>query len=189
MTQKGCTDPTCHFQGPKSTALPGFCTNTAGMLSNAEINLIVAAQENGTSYWYDTDSNSNILVYQDDQWVSYMDDTTKASRAAYYRGLGFLGTVDWAVDLQEFQSDDDGNPNDDDDDAGLPVAPPMPACTATYQTMDELDAAADSIPPDCKGIYTVMTLSNVLNAAVNSYKDMMSVIGTYTPIALADRLC
>lgn len=173
MAQPGCTGSMCPFKGPASAATPGKCTAAAGYISNAEINEIIASKAPGTKAWYDKESNSNIVVYGADQWVAYMDDNTKKSRTNYYKSLGFLGTVDWALDLQEYRDDDEGDPFDDDDDDDLPPAKPLPECKANFNTMEDLDAAAGSIPDNCKTVYTVATLSNVLNTALASYRDMM----------------
>jgi chitinase len=170
MTQARCTGPTCGFGGPGSTATPGRCTVTAGYISNAEIYEIIDLNETNTQTWYDTNSNSDILVYNGNQWVAFMSDDTKTSRTNYYRSLNLGGTVDWAVDLQEF-TDDDREPYGNDD--GLPPTGPMPPCDASYNTLEDLDAAAGSIPFQCKATYLVDTLSKVLTNAVNSYNDMM----------------
>lgn len=153
------------------TAQVGDCTNTAGYISNAEIELLVGSEDEGTSSWYDDESNSNMAIFGGNTWVAYMDDATRGTRTSYYTGLGFLGTVDWAVDLLEF-GDDDSDP-DDDDDEDLPDTGPLPPCDQTYATMEDLDAAADSIPDNCKALYTVATLQSVLSASVKSYTDMM----------------
>jgi hypothetical protein len=54
----------------------------------------------GGLYVIDEKSNSNIMVWNQTQWAAYMDDDIKATRAQLYQGLNFLGTADWAVDLQ-----------------------------------------------------------------------------------------
>ena len=172
MMDQKCTGDDCSFKGPDSAADVGECTQTAGILANAEIDRIISFADPGTSAWYDTDSNSNILVFNS-TWVSYMDDTTKDSRTGYYKDLGFLGTVDWTVDLQQFQDDDDGNPDGDEEDQ-LPPSKPLTVCDASFNTMDDLDAAADTIPDDCKAIYTVATLSSSLDAAMKNYTDMLN---------------
>lgn len=169
MTSKACTGPTCGFQGPKSGATPGRCTNTAGYLANAEILEILSLNDTGVKSWYDKASDSNIVQYKDNQWVAYMDDDTKEARTQYYKDMGFLGTVDWAVDLQDFT--DDGDPSGDDDDGPLPDYDP-PSCTATFATIEDLDGATN-IPDACKAQYIVSTLSNVLNTAIQNYTAMM----------------
>jgi chitinase len=117
MATPGCTTPECRYTGGASGAYPGPCTGTAGYIADAEINAILG----GTGSWktpdgslqaissyssyFDTDSNSNIAVYDSTQWVGYMDDSVKASRKTLYQGLNFAGIIDWAIDLQGFNGD------------------------------------------------------------------------------------
>lgn len=98
MTTPGCTGPDCTYEGPTSKATQGSCTVTNGYLAYAEINQIIATNQNIQRF--KDDSDSNILVYNSNQWVAYMDDTTKAGRISTYRGWKFRGSSDWAVDLQ-----------------------------------------------------------------------------------------
>jgi len=101
MAEAGCTGPTCKFTGsPRvSNAAKGRCTDTAGYISNAEIGEVISHGK-VTKQW--KEAGSNILVYNDTEWVAYMDDSTKSARRTYYTWLNFAGTSDWAVDLQEF---------------------------------------------------------------------------------------
>lgn len=172
LTQPGCFNSTCTFGGPGSTATPGSCTNTAGYISEAEINqiLIINDTTSKPQRWWDPKSATNILVYNDNQWVSYLEPEKKEQRTQDYVKSHFGGIVDWAVDLKEFGSDD-GNPNYDEEN-DEPLTDP-PVCDATYATLEDLDAVANSIDEDCKGIYLTQTLSNVLGAALKNYTDMM----------------
>ncbi|OBT82848.1 hypothetical protein VE02_08437 [Pseudogymnoascus sp. 03VT05] len=110
MTKAGCTGIECTFVGPESAAEKGPCTDTAGYISHAEITSIVAkggslnARDGGVKMWFDEESHSNMLVYNDVQWVAYMDPKTKADRTDKYKKLNLGGTTDWAVDLQTYQS-------------------------------------------------------------------------------------
>lgn len=97
MTTPGCSGPMCTYTGPSSGATPGECTGTAGYISNGEIKQII--QCNPTAALTKDNAGGNILTYNGDQWVSYMDDITKASRTAQYKSLNFLGTTDWAISL------------------------------------------------------------------------------------------
>ncbi|KAK3940475.1 killer toxin alpha/beta [Diplogelasinospora grovesii] len=171
MTQPGCIGPTCPFSGPDSTAEPGQCTVTAGYISNAEIDDLINLDDATTISAYDAASDSNILVYGS-TWVAYMDDTTKASRVSAYQALNFAGTVDWAVDLQAF-TDDDGSPDGSDDEDDLPDSANLSPCTDTYNTIDDLDAAADSIPDHCATIYTLQVLRALLSQTLSNYTDMI----------------
>jgi hypothetical protein len=107
MTDSSCTGPQCTFVGPESTATKGECTGTAGYISNAEIDKIIASGAGRT--YFDTFADSDILVYGSD-WVAYMTDTTKARRTSLYKSYNFGGTTDWAVDLAKFMPDGEDNP-------------------------------------------------------------------------------
>lgn len=133
MTTPGCTGPMCTYTGGESGAYPGPCTGTAGYIANAEINAIL----DGTGFWktpsgalqpitsyssyFDTDSHSNVAVYESTQWVGYMDNTVKADRTALYKLLNMGGVVDWAIDLDGFGGDSIG---DSDPSADVVYPPP-----------------------------------------------------------------
>jgi hypothetical protein len=98
MTGVSCQTPTCrHMDGKNSTATLGRCTKTAGMLANAEIEDIIK-QNLGRTH-YDPASDSDILIYDNDNWVSYMSESTKKNRTDLYKSMNFGGVSDYAVDL------------------------------------------------------------------------------------------
>ncbi|KAL3475669.1 glycoside hydrolase superfamily [Aspergillus californicus] len=113
MTKAGCTWPECTFVGPTTAATPGICTRTPGVLANAEIEELIIEGDINESY-YDVGSDSNILVYNDTQWVAYMGKYTTKRRIEYYKRLKFGGYANWAVDLTAW-SGDDGDPDGDED--------------------------------------------------------------------------
>lgn len=128
MEDPGCTGPMCTYTGKASGATPGRCTTTAGYISNAEIRDILAS--NPTARKFSDGDGADVLVYNDDQWVSYMDDDTKARRISMYRGMNFLGTTDWAISLDSagllddnsdgnHAGDDSSDDSDDSTDLGL----------------------------------------------------------------------
>jgi GH18 family chitinase len=100
MAQAGCTGPMCRFTGSASVsnAAKGACTDTGGYIASAEIRDIIN-QGGNINTFYDEPSDSDILVYQDTEWVAWMNDETKANRVAWYRSLNLGGVSDWAVDL------------------------------------------------------------------------------------------
>jgi hypothetical protein len=107
MSQAGCSGPQCTFTGTAvdSKATPGRCTGTGGYLSNAEILEIIADRRRSgrvNANYIDPDSHTNILVYDDTQWVGWMDDDVKASRIETYKSFTFGGTADWATDLRTY---------------------------------------------------------------------------------------
>lgn len=101
MAEAGCDGPLCKFTGTAriSNAAKGRCTDTAGYISNAEIAEIIASGRVNKQWM---EAGSNIMVYDDTEWVAYMDDNLKAVRSKVYDFFNFAGTTDWAVDLQEF---------------------------------------------------------------------------------------
>jgi GH18 family chitinase len=101
MAQSGCDSPQCTFTGSarQSNAAKGRCTDTSGYISNAEIDEIIELG-NVNKRW--TAEGSNIMVYNDTEWVAWMDDGMKTYREEFYDSYNFAGTTDWAVDLQEF---------------------------------------------------------------------------------------
>ncbi|RHZ49309.1 hypothetical protein CDV55_101421 [Aspergillus turcosus] len=100
MTEAGCYTEMCTYTGPNSGAFPGPCTNTAGYLSNWEINQIISnSQWSGTADQYYSEVAGDILVYDSTQWVSWMKPSTYDSRSSWAQGLNFGGVCDWAMDL------------------------------------------------------------------------------------------
>lgn len=106
MTTANCTGPDCTYTGPDSGATPGRCTQTTGYFSNVEIYEIISTNPN-VQVLFDDDSDSDIIVYNDTQWVGYMTNTTKSTRTTYYKGLNMGGTTEWAIDLEQFIDDPD----------------------------------------------------------------------------------
>lgn len=104
MAEAGCITPDCQFTGTRlqSNAEPGPCTNTAGCISNAEIEDILKNSSRVNNHFVDSLSNSNILVYDDMQWVAYMDSNIREFRTNAYKRFGMGGTTLWATDLEEF---------------------------------------------------------------------------------------
>ncbi|KAK2601575.1 hypothetical protein QQS21_004893 [Conoideocrella luteorostrata] len=107
MAQDGCWGPLCDFTGSRtsSDAKPGRCTKTGGYISYAEINEIIKRGGSEVRVFHDGESNSDIMLNQGD-YISYMTPTTKDTRREDWKGLNFAGSIDWAVDLQSFTSDD-----------------------------------------------------------------------------------
>ncbi|KAL4920724.1 glycoside hydrolase superfamily [Aspergillus aurantiobrunneus] len=98
MTDADCTGPECRFEGPQTAAIPGACTGTPGILAIAEIEALMIEGDINKVY-YDPGSDSNILVYNDTQWVAFMSQSTMRRRVEYYRNLNFGGYANWAIDL------------------------------------------------------------------------------------------
>ncbi|KAJ5927853.1 hypothetical protein N7466_006809 [Penicillium verhagenii] len=99
MTTAGCYTSDCTWD---AAGAAGPCTDTAGYISNAEINQILAENSNSEQLFSSGD-DSDIVVYNDTQWVAYMTNTTKSTRTAYYETFNFAGTSEWAIDLEEYE--------------------------------------------------------------------------------------
>lgn len=104
MNTPGCWTEQCTYTGPDSGAYPGRCTNTSGYISDYEIGLILKQNPSVQKQW-DAGSYSNIVVFNNTQWVAYMDADNKDTRKALFPGFAFLGSADWAVDLQSETGD------------------------------------------------------------------------------------
>ncbi|KAF4961834.1 hypothetical protein FSARC_10042, partial [Fusarium sarcochroum] len=104
MTEVDCYGPDCFYNGNKleSPAKKGKCTGTGGYIADAEINEILKDNNRVTQHYVDKTSHSDILVYDNTEWVSYMSSTTKLAREVLYTAWGMGGTTDWAIDLQTY---------------------------------------------------------------------------------------
>jgi chitinase len=105
MVQPGCWGPDCRFVGPESGATPGRCTNESGYISNYEIREIIAADP---SVMVHTDEHGDILVYNGNQWVSWLSKSSYDARESWIKGLNFGGISDWALDLDDEYGTDPG---------------------------------------------------------------------------------
>ncbi|KAK4208461.1 hypothetical protein QBC37DRAFT_405251 [Rhypophila decipiens] len=119
MAQERCSGPMCEFTGSQtqSDANPGRCTDTGGYLAAAEIMEIIQKGD-GAKTFHDSDSNSDIMLYQGD-YISYMTPSTKDTRRSDWEELKFAGSIDWALDLQTFGKDDmEVDPDRDENSTG-----------------------------------------------------------------------
>jgi hypothetical protein len=108
IQKAGCTGPQYRFVGVgenyTSAAAPGRCTDTRGYIGEWEIRDIIARYEGGIEMgdddtagyrrWHDDETDSDILVYDDTEWVAWMDYETKLRRWVKYMGWNFGGTSD-----------------------------------------------------------------------------------------------
>ncbi|KAF2150413.1 glycoside hydrolase family 18 protein, partial [Myriangium duriaei CBS 260.36] len=98
MTTPGCWGEMCTYTGPASGATPGRCTGVSGYISNWEIREIM--NNGGASVQqYHSLAAGDIVVYDDDQWISWVSDSTYNMRSTYAQSKGIGGTSDWAIDL------------------------------------------------------------------------------------------
>lgn len=104
MAEAGCWGPQCLYTGDRlnSAAKAGKCTGTAGYIADAEIAEIMKDESRVVKSFVDSSSNSDILVYDETEWVGYMSAATKKTRTTLYNAWGLGGTSDWASDLQSY---------------------------------------------------------------------------------------
>jgi GH18 family chitinase len=133
MTDPGCTGPMCTYTGPDSGAQLAPCTQTAGYIANAEINALITVNNSGVQTFHDSDSESDIVIYANDQWVAYMNDSTKQSRIDLYQSFNFGGTSNWAVDLERLYEATNSTTPDPDLQGYGAIDPKIEFCT-TDQT-------------------------------------------------------
>ncbi|PSK36632.1 Endochitinase B [Elsinoe australis] len=177
LEQPDCTGSMCKFTGDRMTsnAAPGKCTATGGYISNAEIKDILLSDRTART-WYDKETDSDYLLYRGTEWVGYMSPSTKEGRRGHWQKYNFAGTIDWAVDLQEFDEISEralGLEDDMDFEDG--VGEPLPLCTGSgYDTLEQLDGALASIPFHCRAQYTLETLQRLLDGTMRRYSDLMN---------------
>lgn len=181
MAEQGCTGPMCRFVGVgskyESAALPGECTETAGYLSEFEIREIIGMYayggeededspipEGSFKTWYDEDSQSDILVYDNTEWVAWMDDDTKTARINKYKELNFAGVIDWAVDLaggRDYQ-----NLPDEEELAEI-VCPDR-----SFSDLQDLEQNGGDLPAPCAAEQAMEILTKMLDDAVSKFHNL-----------------
>ncbi|KAM3457581.1 hypothetical protein MY3296_001013 [Beauveria thailandica] len=175
MTNPGCDGPDCTFEGDRmhSKAAPGICTNTSGYISHAEISRIIE-NDSSSKTWHDGASNSDIMVYQDTEWVAYMTPTTKGTRRDFWQGKNFAGTIDWAVDLMSYHSDDESfGRHEDFSDEYEGGTSSLSECRETYSSLEDIEQDKDIIPLHCRDQYALAVLSNILKDSLSAHDELM----------------
>ncbi|CAG5181777.1 uncharacterized protein ALTATR162_LOCUS9829 [Alternaria atra] len=167
MAQAGCDSEQCKFTGSArvSNAQQGRCTATSGYISNAEIDEIIKSGSVNKQW---KEEGSNIMVYNDTEWVAWMDEDMKKTRSDFYDSYNFAGTTDWAVDLQSFV---DGTGEDDDGDYLIDPDWFSECGSSEFATLQQLEDRKDSIPPHCMEQY-------ILNVQVAIYEDALATYKT-----------
>lgn len=96
MKDPSCMTAGCEFS---SAGGNGSCTGTAGILSAAEIEQIIA--EDGATMTLDPVAAVEIVTWGGDQWVSWDDTTTLNMKAQYANERCLGGIMVWAIDLDD----------------------------------------------------------------------------------------
>lgn len=79
MSEVGCKKTDCTFTGPQSGATKGECTDTAGYMSNVEINNIINKANNPDLY-----GEYKIEQYEDEGNILIKNKHHKYSEASFY---------------------------------------------------------------------------------------------------------
>ena len=173
MAKADCRGPDCTFLGTRnnSMALAGECTRTSGYIADAEIRQTQAIMGMGWSdakfvSTYDQASDSDIFIYNNDEWVAWMDVETKKRRIDLYKSLGFAGTSDWAVDLQADMVLPGDSGIDTDDMLDLTVSCDL---SKTYADLDALDRDASGMYPPCVAMQSIRILQGMLSKSFDGY--------------------
>ncbi|KAL3477790.1 glycoside hydrolase superfamily [Aspergillus californicus] len=175
MTDPDCKDPECTFTGEESGATKGACTDTAGYLSNIEILSIIGSANSEDNYDNVTitqyEDEGDILIYNSNQWVSWLTPASYTARKEWYDSLNFGGSVDWAVDLNRtYGNNGTGDLQETGDD--WPEFDPCP--DIFFPSLAGLEAAVDSggIADYCLAPLTLGTLLWQLQTAYDNYTDV-----------------
>ncbi|KAI4721608.1 glycoside hydrolase [Aureobasidium sp. EXF-10727] len=96
LKDPSCKTPGCAFSGGGN---PGTCTQTSGILSNAEIQRIIKARN--LTPILDSQAGIKYITWDSNQWVSYDDEQTFTLKKNFANGLCLGGTMVWALDLDD----------------------------------------------------------------------------------------
>ncbi|KAJ5552097.1 glycoside hydrolase family 18 protein [Penicillium frequentans] len=93
LESSSCSTPGCQYL---SGGTAGACSQTAGVLFNAEIQAMITEQ-NLTSTLYE-DAAVKTITWDTDQWVSFDDEETWKLKANYAKSVCLGGVMVWAID-------------------------------------------------------------------------------------------
>jgi chitinase len=92
LSDPACSTPGCTFSAGGNA---GPCTGTAGVLSNAEITSVIAA--NSLTPVMDAAAAVKWIVWGGNQWVSYDDGQTVQMKMLYAMEKCLGGVMVWAI--------------------------------------------------------------------------------------------
>ncbi|KAI0430580.1 hypothetical protein F5Y09DRAFT_307300 [Xylaria sp. FL1042] len=198
MTDAGCYTELCTFTGPDSGATKGKCTDTAGYISNWEIQQILETPGNDVQQYFSTVAG-DIIVYNGTQYISYMTEATYNDRLQWAQSLNFGGVADWAMDLETSYY---GNGTEVGTGSGVVYIDPSiftdpdptiscePPCTFVLPPWSLSEPTVISHPPITEtilGIYTsVQTLANGVTST--AYVSVTTVTTITLPPLTTDKI-
>ena len=156
-------------------------------MSNYEIYQIIGQADNPEVYGNISitqyQDEGDVLIYDEDNWVSWLSPSSYASRRSWTDGLNFAGTSDWAVDLnQTYASNGTGEAVSNDVEDNYQICD----YSKTYSSLDALSTASGGLRSDCIAFYALQVLINMLDVAYanytavnNGYNELFSYYVTY----------
>ncbi|GAW18664.1 hypothetical protein ANO14919_081450 [Xylariales sp. No.14919] len=174
MTQADCYTEMCTFTWPGSGATKGKCIDTAGYISNWEIQQILETPGNDAQQYFST-VVGDIIVYNGTQYISYMTTATYNSRFQWAQSLNFGGVCDWAMDLETSYY---GNGTEVGTGSGVVYIDPS--------TLTEPDATVACEPP-CTFVLPPWTLLEP--TVISRHPITETILYLYTPILDSQQWC
>ncbi|GAM28159.1 hypothetical protein SAMD00019534_113350 [Acytostelium subglobosum LB1] len=165
QSDPSCDGPQCTFTGDRYTshATPGECTQTAGYISFSEI-ISITKGDNVRGNRYDALSKSQVLTYNQRDWVSYTTREQNEDRRNLARSMSLAGTVEWAVDL---------------DDEPLPIIDPIDLgevdCSQyMIDLSDDPNIPITMSPPACSNELLVDALARLARKDITDYNNILA---------------
>ena len=112
-----------------------------------------------------------MIVYNDVEWVAWMNDPTKARRTDYYKCLNFGGKSDWAVDLDKDYGSSKVGEGDIDNSENEAGGGPKCDNSGSYDSLEKISEDT-SLAPLCSQIYSLMVLQTILEGSIDKYHEV-----------------
>ncbi|KEZ43433.1 hypothetical protein SAPIO_CDS4614 [Scedosporium apiospermum] len=120
---------------------------------------------------YDSASKANIFIYNDDQYISWLDREARMDWFSALVDYDIGGIVDWMYDLT-FGVDTLIRPMKAND---TNIAPRCDF-SRKFKDLNEVDRAMseEGVNPECAGYYSLIALESMLDDAIQAYEDIDS---------------
>lgn len=110
------------------------------------------------------------MVYDNTEWVAWIDEDVKGKQAEFYDLKNLFGTTNWAIDLQEWLDSSGGS--SDGNDVEL-VYEDLSPYTAFFSTLKQLEDRKGRIPSQYLQLYIVDVQIAVFDGAIKKYKKLI----------------
>lgn len=103
--------PICGFTGPNSNAIAGNITNTPGIMSEEELEMIPSSDIVKT--WINSTADCTYMLYYENNWAAWSNDSQREDLSSWFEGMGMGGTSLWATNYQNnyYEQEYDDNSN------------------------------------------------------------------------------